>query len=326
MISDNKLLDELFDKNDGVKKRESTTLEFKEVYNKDDLVRYIKIMAGFANAKGGYIIFGIKDNPRTLVGINSNSIEGLKSEVLTEILNNHFDPEINWELLTPTRSEKQLAVLYVKESINKPVMCKKLKQSPNQKHLIEEGRIYYRYNSQTKEIKYSELKNLLNEQQEMENKRWRELILNIAQAKPQNVALLNLATGNMPYQADKTVIIDQALIKQIKFIKEGKFVESDGAPALKLIGEVEGVNLLKENISLSEWMTTMELGEKLNMPKGRSGLHPTNQIIKHHKIKNNPKYYQSKKNQHYYSQECYLFLKEFNYSADQAKLLNKEVI
>ena len=160
----------------------------------------------------------------------------------------------------------------------------------------------------------------------MENKRWRELILNIAQAKPQNVALLNLATGNMPYQADKTVIIDQALIKQIKFIKEGKFVESDGAPALKLIGEVEGVNLLKENISLSEWMTTMELGEKLNMPKGRSGLHPTNEIIKRHKIKNNPKYYQSKKNQHYYSQECYLFLKEFNYSADQAKLLNKEVI
>ena len=36
-------------------------------------------------------------------------------------------------------------------------------------------------------------------------------------------------------------MIDQSIVEQIKFIREGQFVEKAGAPALKLIGEVAGV-------------------------------------------------------------------------------------
>lgn len=44
--------------------RESGWLEFKESFNWNSKDRYAKSIASFANNKGGYIVFGIKDKPR----------------------------------------------------------------------------------------------------------------------------------------------------------------------------------------------------------------------------------------------------------------------
>ena len=48
-----------------LKSRESNTVEFKENFNASNTSKYAKTMAAFANNKGGYIIFGITDRPRT---------------------------------------------------------------------------------------------------------------------------------------------------------------------------------------------------------------------------------------------------------------------
>ena len=55
--------------------RESSTLEFKESFNASALYKYAKTMAAFANKDGGYIIFGVKDKPRTVVGLNNDTFE-----------------------------------------------------------------------------------------------------------------------------------------------------------------------------------------------------------------------------------------------------------
>ena len=52
--------------------RESSWLEFKESFNWNAKDKYAKIIASFANTKGGYIIFGINDNPRDLKGLQSS--------------------------------------------------------------------------------------------------------------------------------------------------------------------------------------------------------------------------------------------------------------
>jgi len=49
--------------------RESSQLEFKEQFNWLSKANYAKSMVAFANNKGGYIVFGIKDQPRELVGL-----------------------------------------------------------------------------------------------------------------------------------------------------------------------------------------------------------------------------------------------------------------
>lgn len=43
--------------------RESQTLEFKEAFNFAGLAEYFRDFAAFANNKGGWLIFGVKDRP-----------------------------------------------------------------------------------------------------------------------------------------------------------------------------------------------------------------------------------------------------------------------
>ena len=54
--------------------REGTTIEFKESYNHGNMAQYFKAMAAFANNQGGYILFGIGDKPRRLLGLKDKSL------------------------------------------------------------------------------------------------------------------------------------------------------------------------------------------------------------------------------------------------------------
>ena len=59
-----------------VRHRESQTLEFKENFNYAGLAEYFRDFAAFANNKGGWLIFGVKDRPRReLLGLSGKSQE-----------------------------------------------------------------------------------------------------------------------------------------------------------------------------------------------------------------------------------------------------------
>ena len=59
--------------------REGSFLEFKESFNWGSKDEYAKTAAAFANAKGGVFIFGVKNKPRELVGLLSDSFDDLES-------------------------------------------------------------------------------------------------------------------------------------------------------------------------------------------------------------------------------------------------------
>lgn len=55
---------------------ESMTLEFKESFNYAGLADYYRDFAAFANNKGGYLVYGVKDIPkRELVGLTPKAKE-----------------------------------------------------------------------------------------------------------------------------------------------------------------------------------------------------------------------------------------------------------
>lgn len=60
---------------DGTKKlrNEGLTIEYKETFNFGSLAKYFKTLMAFANNRGGAIIFGVTNSPRTLKGIDKNS-------------------------------------------------------------------------------------------------------------------------------------------------------------------------------------------------------------------------------------------------------------
>lgn len=57
---------------------------------------------------------------------------------------------------------------------------------------------------------------------------------------PQNIHLLDTYKGEL-HTGNGKILLDKELLDKIKFIKEGHFVEKEGAPTLKLIGEISGL-------------------------------------------------------------------------------------
>ena len=69
-------------------------------------------------------------------------------------------------------------------------------------------------------------------------------ISNIFKFGLENAAVLNTATGEVSGNSGN-FLIDESLLPQLTFINEGKFVEADGAPTLKLIGNIQPVSAVK---------------------------------------------------------------------------------
>ncbi len=215
--------------------RENNSLEFKEAFGFGSLGKYIRTAAGFANARGGYIVYGIGRSPHRLLGMKGDSFDKLDPEKLTHYLNEHFDPSLEWEQHIHELDGKAFGLIYIHESQNKPVICKKT--ADDAKHL-KEGEIYYRYRGRTQTIRYAELKELIDERRKREQLLWFRHLKEIARIGIADAALFDLRTGTVK-GAGGNLVIDESLIPQLAFIRDGEFNETKGKPTLKLIGSVE---------------------------------------------------------------------------------------
>lgn len=221
---------------DRVLSRESITREFKESFNFSGLVKYSKTMAAFANHRGGCIIFGIKDRPQELSGLSPSVLDDfkyIKQERITGHLNDHFSPEIIWTIDTQKINGKHIGIIYVEESLVKPVICKN-----GYKNILKESDIYYRYRARTEVIKYAELKDIIEQYRKEEERKWMKLFNTVARIGVQDVGILDLSSGELSGVGNQTLLIDESLLSEVKFIKEGEFCEVSGTPTLKVIGEV----------------------------------------------------------------------------------------
>ena len=126
----------------------------------------------------------------------------------------------------------QIGVL---ENQLKPIICRK-----TYKNILREGAVYYRYRGETKEINYPELNTILENERKKERLLWLQHIEKISAIGPKNIHFLDTYRGEIHIGNEK-VLIDPSLLDKIKFIKEGQFVEKDGAPTLTLAGEITGI-------------------------------------------------------------------------------------
>lgn len=216
--------------------RESGWLEFKESFNWLSKDKYAKSIAAFANGKGGYIVFGVKNLPRELIGLQSDNFEDTDEAKITGYLNDVLSPEIEYEKFTIQVTGKTVGIMSMPESKNKPVVC--IKNNGD----LREAEIYYRYNAKSEKIKYPELKILLEKIKEDERKSWMEHLEKISKVGSVNAAILDIVGGEISGRGG-TLVIDKKLVPKLKFIKEGNF-QKKGKPVLKLIGDVKPVSVI----------------------------------------------------------------------------------
>ncbi|MCD8426034.1 ATP-binding protein [Tenacibaculum dicentrarchi] len=223
-----------------IRQKESSEIEFKESFHspKHKDKKLHKWIASFANNNGGLILYGIKDNGE-LIGLQNNKLEEFDNKDLSEELLSYFAPEINFELFIKEINGLKIGFLYIHKSKNKPIIT--IKTANNN---IQEGDIFYRYPGQSRKISYGDLKNIIEEKQNLLNERWLKLINDVASIGVENIGLLNIENGELIGSKNK-LLIPEELLNKVTFINEGTFVEKDGTPALKLIGDVQPVDSKK---------------------------------------------------------------------------------
>lgn len=153
----------------AVMARESKHREFKQAFVPNDLSDYTKTIAAFGNADGGYILFGISDKPRQIIGTPEIADEAQWADRLRD----DFDPEVSIATKLYTVGALQIYAVGTEPISHRPVVCKRSRSKrvtgrdgrPRDVEVIREGAIYYRYSGQTRFIGYPELMALMAERE-----------------------------------------------------------------------------------------------------------------------------------------------------------------
>ena len=112
--------------------REGQELEFKEQFNLAGLADYFRDFAAFANNRGGYLIFGVKDSPRVLIGLKQSSLaqfEKVDPQKISGYLLEIFSSDIRWEQVTVKISDNHFGMWHVYEANVKPVIANGLNRT-----------------------------------------------------------------------------------------------------------------------------------------------------------------------------------------------------
>ena len=242
---ENQLLELIKTRPDGTLfHRESQTLEFKLNFQFSSMAKYLKTIAAFSNNQGGIILFGVSDSPRKPIGMSNDNFNLIDSEKITEFLEKYFAPEILWQMESYEIDGRQFGLFIITEAFDKPVICKSSADK------VKEGEIYYRYRGRSEKIKYPEIQKIFHEREEKQKLLWMEHIEQIAKIGPQNLSYIDLIRGEIPRKNGQNIVIDKSLLTSLKYVKEYESVEKEGAEALKIIGEIHGMETVAPNFNL----------------------------------------------------------------------------
>jgi hypothetical protein len=213
---------------------ESYEFECKESFNLNGLGKLLKTIAGFANNRGGYIFFGVKDKPDgfAVCGLQGDRFASTDQSKFTQVIRGALEPTPHFRITILELDSLKVGVIHVETHSSKPVIAGKTEGD------LKEGFIYYRYPGETRAICYSDLRTILDERVRQSFEEILPMVQRLIELGPQNAMVANLADGQLE-GGKRSILIDPKSLEQIKFIREGEFDEVGGAPTLRVIGEAQ---------------------------------------------------------------------------------------
>lgn len=118
---------------------ENLTTEFKLHFS--EFEKIAKEIIAFANTKGGVILFGVRDSGKIL-GVESEKGE---TELIIETLKNYCEPAIKYRIKYVEFNGKEIVVLNIPESKNKPHRIQDYETNLN----INKANVYVRVNDKS---------------------------------------------------------------------------------------------------------------------------------------------------------------------------------
>lgn len=106
---------------------ESDKFECKSILNRDDVVGWLKSIAGFANASGGDFYIGVEDKTNKLIGFDRKAADNERNYFNNQV-NEHLTPrpqmKISFIRYVIKDSERFIIRVQIPESVVKPVILK----------------------------------------------------------------------------------------------------------------------------------------------------------------------------------------------------------
>jgi hypothetical protein len=228
----------VFDAGTGaVASREGKRLEFKQDFVAGDLSDYTKVLASFANASGGVIVFGVSNKPRMIVGAKDMTDEANWANRLRD----DFEPELPFSIREYVIGEHTLYAVGVDPCLHKPVICKRTrskvvedkKTGKKDVGVIQEGAVYYRYAGQTRTIGFAELHTMLVERETQYLRKMMETLQVIQKVGLENAGIVDMSVPK------SRIFMSKETAKGLAFIDKGQIVQEGGAPAYVVMGNVD---------------------------------------------------------------------------------------
>jgi len=207
----------------------------------------LRSIAGLANNKGGFIFFGVKelsDGSLNVVGLSDEVFALTDPADLNRSLASSLNPVPVFTMLSLEFDGRFVGAIYVQKHDLPPVVAIK-----NVNNEFKEGAIYYRYVGETRMIKPGELQQIIAYREQRAIAEFSNRISRVAMGA---AATLDLDTGKVEGRVGN-FMIGEDLLPKIQFIREGQFTEKEGAPALRLIGDVEAASdqpqVVRDNVT-----------------------------------------------------------------------------
>lgn len=212
--------------------------ECKQGFNLRNFSAALKTIAGFANNRGGYLFFGVKDKPDgfAVCGLADDRFTATDQNKFSQTIRSVLEPTPRFRVASLSLDGATIGVIHVEPHRAKPVIVSKNEGE------VAEGAIYYRYPGETKAICYPDLRAILDERDRHSREAIMPMVQRLLELGPKDALVANLADGKLE-GGKRPILIDQPLLDRIKFIREGEFDEREGAEALRLIGDVGAVDL-----------------------------------------------------------------------------------
>lgn len=219
-----------------LKTHESEIIECKESFCIKPEHRFadpLRSIAGLANNVGGFVFFGVKelaDGSLNVVGLNDEAFTLTDPADLNRCLAGALNPIPTFTMFSLEFDGRRVGVIHVQKHDLPPVLAIK-----NVNNEFKEGAIYFRYVGETRTIKPGELQQIVAYREQRAVAEFSNRISRVAMGA---AATLDLDTGKVEGRVG-SFMIGEELLPKIQFIREGEFTEISGAPALRLIGDVE---------------------------------------------------------------------------------------
>lgn len=239
---DEKILRSFFDKDpNGVWRcttGETDEFECKEGFSLRNFSKPLRTIAGFANNRGGYLFFGVKDKPLgfAVSGLADDRFTATDQNKFSQTIRSVLEPTPRFRVASLKLDTMTIGVIHVEPHSAKPVIASKTEGD------VAEGAIYYRYPGETKAICYADLRAILDERDQRSREAILPMVQRLLELGPKDAMVANLADAQLE-GGTRPIIIDQQLVDRIKFIRDGEFDEKEGAETLRLVGDVNAVDL-----------------------------------------------------------------------------------